>query len=99
MRYDKEVYFQKIICGEYDPDKGEAPKDIVEEEKRDANVTSAGIKTMMHVYGEIRKGSCVVRLQNKYEEPFDRIRIGNMLYKVDSELPLRTKQAFLISDV
>lgn len=99
MRYDKEVYFQRIIKGEYDPDKGEATEDTVEEEKRNASVTSAGIKTMMHVYGEIKKGAFVVRLQNRYEKPFDRIRIGATCYKVDTELPLRTKQAFLISEV
>ena len=33
MRYDKEVYFQRIIKGEYDPDKGEATEDTAEEEK------------------------------------------------------------------
>nr|DAJ09308.1 MAG TPA: hypothetical protein [Caudoviricetes sp.]DAQ66546.1 MAG TPA: hypothetical protein [Caudoviricetes sp.]DAZ02743.1 MAG TPA: hypothetical protein [Caudoviricetes sp.]DAZ77738.1 MAG TPA: hypothetical protein [Caudoviricetes sp.] len=51
------------------------------------------------VYGSIKQGSKTVRLQMHYKKPFDRIRIGNALYRVDFERKLRTKHVFVVSEV
>ena len=54
---------------------------------------------MQIVYGGIRQGSVTVQLQNHYQKPFDRIRIGNTTYKVDYTRKLRVKQTFILSEV
>lgn len=99
MRFDTPVYFQKIIKGEYDASTGNYSNDIVEETLRYADVTDTGTQTLMLIYGEIKQGSLTVRLQNHYDEPFDRLRIGNVIYRVDSSRKLRTKHVFVVSEV
>lgn len=99
MRFDVPVYFQKIRPGEYNPSTGDYGSDIVTEEKRFASVTSTGVETLNLVYGELRQGCLTIRLLNHYDVPFDRIRIGSKIYRVDYDRPLRTKHVFVVSEV
>lgn len=99
MRYDTPIYFQKVIPGEYDPDTGNYGDDIITEEKKYADVTDAGVETMTIVYGELRQGVLTIRLQNHYDKPFDRIRVGRKIYRADLSRGLRTKQVFVVSEV
>lgn len=99
MRFDTPVYFQKITKGEYDASTGNYSDDTVEEELRYADVTDTGTQTLMLIYGTINQGSLTVRLQNHYDEPFDRLRIGDAIYKVDSSRKLRMKHIFVVSEV
>lgn len=99
MRCDTPVYFQRITSGEYDASTGDYGEDIITEERRDASVTDAGIETMNLVYGEIRQGVKVVRLQNHYDKPFDHLRIGDKVYRVDRARRLRLKHIFVCSEV
>lgn len=98
MRYDTPVYFQTIKT-EFDASTGNYGEDIITEEKRYASVTNTGIETLNIIYGEIKQGVKTVRLQNYYEKPFDRIRIGNKVYRVDRARPLRLKYTFVVSEV
>lgn len=99
MRSDTPVFFQRVKPGEYDASTGNYGKDIVTEESKYADVTDAGEDTLKLVYGEIRQGCKVVRLQVHYEKAFDRIRIGHKVYRVDFQRNLRTKQIFVVSEV
>lgn len=99
MRYDKQVYFQRITPGEYDPDTGNYADDIVEETLRYASVMNTGEDTLRLVYDGPKQGSLTIQIQNHYEEPFDRIRVGEKVYSVDFSRPLRTKQTFVVSEV
>lgn len=99
MRCDTEVFFQSIVPGEYDEATGDYGDDTVSEEKRHASVTDTGTETMNLVYGSIKQGSKTVRIQTHYKKAFDRIRIGNSLYRVDFERKLRTKHVFVVSEV
>lgn len=99
MRCDTEIFFQSITPGEYDKSTGDYKEDAVLEEKRHASVTDTGTDTMNLVYGSIIQGSKTVRLQTQYRKPFDRIRIGNTLYRADFERKLRTKHVFVVSEV
>ena len=99
MRYNTPIFFQSITPGEYDTETGNYGNDILTETKRYADVTSASVETLHLVYGEIRKGSYTVRLQNRYNMPFDSIRIGNKKYHVDYSRPLKVKQVFVVSEV
>ena len=99
MRYDILVYLQSIVPGKYDPETGNHDEDTVTEVQQYASVTSTNTETLNLVYGEIRQGSFVVRLQNRYTKSFDRIRIGNKQYSVDYRRPLRNKETFVVSEV
>ena len=99
MRFDTPIYFQKITKGEYDASTGNYSNDIVEETLRYADVTDTGTQSLMLIYGTIKQGSLTVRLQNHYNEPFDRLRIGDVIYKVDSSRKLRMKHILIVSEV
>ena len=99
MRYDKQVYFQRITPGEYDPDTGNYADDIVEETLRYASVMNTGEDTLRLVYDGPKQGSLTIQLQNHYTEPFDRIRVGEKVYSVDYSRELRTKHVFVVSEV
>ena len=99
MRYDTPVYFQHVTPGEYDPNTGNYLPDAVREVMKRASVTSTGVGTLRLLYGELKQGSYVVRLQRAYTEPFDHIRIGTKVYNVDMTRSLRTKMSFVIHEV
>ena len=75
MRCDTPVYFQTVKAGPYNPDTGNYGENTIVEERRDASVTDAGIDTLNLVYGTIRQGVKVVRLQSHYDKPFDQLCI------------------------
>lgn len=99
MRADTPVFFQSITPGEYDSSTGNYGKPTVKEAKKYASVTDSGVDTLNLVYGEIRQGSKVVRLNGQYNDAFDRIRIGRKVYRVDMSRPLRNKHIFVVSEV
>ena len=99
MRFDTPVYFQKVTKGKYDASTGNYSDDIIEETLRYADVTDTGTQSLMLIYGTIKQGSLTVRLQNNYNEPFDRLRIGSAFYKVDSSKKLRMKHILIVSEV
>lgn len=99
MRFDTPVYFQKITPGAYDAKTGNYGPDVIAEEKRWADVTTTGVDTLNLVYGEIRQGVVTVRLQTHYSEPFDRLRIGDKVYRCDQARPLRLKYTLICSEV
>ena len=96
MRFDTSVYFQRITAGEYDANTGNYGEDTITEEKRFASVTDTGNSTLSLLYGEIREGSMIARIQRPYNEPFDRIRIGEKVYRCDL---CRRKKVFIVSEV
>ena len=98
MRFDTPVYFQKIKS-EYIAETGNYGISTVTEEMRWASVTDVGADTLRLIYGELKQGCLTIRLQNAYDKPFDRIRIGDSFYKVDRVRNLRTKQTFIVSGV
>lgn len=99
MRFDTPIYFQTILPGAYDASSGNHGSDTIFEEMRLASVTSTGAETLNLIYGELKQSCFTVRLQNRYNKPFDRIRIGEKVYRVDMTRPLRTKQTFVVSEV
>lgn len=99
MRYDTPIYFQSAKQGGYDRNTGNYLPETVTEEKRYASVQSTSMETAQIVYGDVRTQSRTISLQMPYTAPFDRIRIGDKLYKVDSSADHITKQSFIVSEV
>lgn len=97
MRYITPVYFQTIKVGAYNQETGDYAPDTVDEVQQHASVTETGVEALRMIYGTIRQGSYVVRLQRPYNSAFDQIRIGDKCYRVD-----RTNlyhRVFVVSEV
>ena len=99
MRYDTAVFFQTVAQGEYDEDTGNYGTPTIEEVQRTASVIETSDEVKQLVYGDIREKSKTISLLNAYRESFDRIRIGDLLYRVDMHTTLRRKQAFVVSEI
>lgn len=106
MRYNTPVYFQKITKGDYDPDTGNYADKSIEETCVYADVTNAEKETLQLVYGELKQDSLVIRLQHRYTDAFNRVRVGDHQYRVDYERKLRRViddqeggQVFVVSEV
>lgn len=99
MRYDTPVYFQQVTTGEYDPKTGNYAEDTVKETLRYASVMNTGEEKLKLVYDGPKQGSLTIQIQNHYTEPFDRIRVGEKIYRVDDSRKLRTKHTFVVSEV
>ena len=96
MRYDIPIFFQRIEPGEYDTTTGNYGEDKTNEVKRFASVTDTGADTIILVYGTLKQGSFTIRLQRPYKEPFNNIRIGEKVYRVDKA---RKAKSFVVSEV
>lgn len=99
MRFDKPVYFQRIPPGKYDALTGDHEEPTIAEEMRYASITDTGVEVMNLVYGGIKQGCLTIRLQNHYTAPFDKIKIGEKVYRVDKARRLRVKHIFVVSEV
>lgn len=99
MRFDTPIYFQLVKAGAYNAETGNYEPDTITETERLASITNSGTATLTLVYGELKQGSLTIRLQNHYNKPFERIRIGDKLYRVDMARKLNTKHCFVVSEV
>lgn len=99
MRYDTPIYFCLRTAGEYDPSTGNYAADSIAETKRYANIQNTDNDTLTLLYGQLKQGVKTVTLQQPYKAPFDDIRIGTRRYRVDQTTFLRTKEAFIVSEV
>lgn len=98
MRFDTPIYFQ-TVANVYDETSGNYYESVASEEKRLASVTDTGDETLNLIFGEIRQGVKTVRLLNHYEKPFDRVRIGEKVYRVDKARNLRRMHTLIVSEV
>ena len=96
MRYDTPVFFQSVQPGELNTETHNYGEDIITEEKRYASVTDTGAQQLQLIYGTIKQGSLTIRLQQPYTKPFDRVRVGNTIYRVDFS---RRGKNFVVSEV
>lgn len=99
MRFDTPVYFQRNQKAVYNPTTGNYDEQPPLEEMRYASVTDTGDDTLHLIFGEIKQGAKTVRLQNHYDKPFDQIKIGEKVYKVNRARRLRFKHIFIVSEV
>jgi len=95
MRYDTAVYFREVLPGHYNSTTANYEKDTIIETKRFASVTDSGVETLKLIYGGIKQGSKVLRLQTPYNANFASVRIGSKVYKVDFS---RKNKVFVVSE-
>lgn len=95
MRYFLPVYFLHVK-GELNPATGNHEETIISEKLKRADVTDSATDVLKIVYGDLKQGSLTIRLQRPYTEPFNRIRVGEKLYRVDWA---RHNCVFVVSEV
>lgn len=100
MRYDTAVFFQHRVPGDYDPETGDYGDDIIYEDEVPASVydTTLAEKTLIDA-ARVGEDMKTVHIQNHYFKPFDHIRIGDDVYRVESRQSARRKQIFVLSKV
>lgn len=99
MRYDTPIYFQKVAPGEFDPMTGNHAEEVIKEFKRIASVTDTGTETQKLLFDDVREGCKTIKLQVAFDGEFDRIRIGETVYKVHFERKLLIKQNFVVKEI
>lgn len=99
MRFDTPIYFRRLTQGAYNETTGNYDDDTVTETEVMASVMDTQTEMLKLIYGDIRQGSLTVVIQNHYDQPYDGIRIGDKIYRVDRTRRLRVKQSFVISEV
>jgi len=97
MRYNTAVFFQKVEPGDLNTETHNYGEDKIAETKRYASVTDSGAETLKLVFGELKQGSLIIRLQRPYTRAFDRVRIGNKIYR--SAMAKLNKRVFILSEV
>lgn len=99
MRFDTPIYFRRLTQGAYNENTGNYDDDTVAETEVMASVMDTQTEMLKLIYGDIRQGSLTVVIQNHYDQPFDNIRIGDKVYRVDRTRRLRVKQSFIVSEM
>lgn len=99
MRYDTAVYFQTLAQGAYDEETGDYSDPTITEVQRTASVIETSDETKQLLYGNVTEKSKTISLLNAYVGHFDRIRIGNVLYRGDQRTTFRKKQSFVVSEI
>lgn len=95
MRFNKEVYFQKIKPGEYNPETGNYEGDYTEDVLRFASIMDTKTETMKMVYGKIHQGSLTIILQSPMRKDFDQILYKGKVYQADY---VRNQRTFIVSE-
>ena len=98
MRYDKKIYFVKQGEDVYDYDTGNYVTGEPIKHEAWANVSDMGTQRQTLVFGALKQGALTIRIQNKYEQPFDYIEVGGQPYNVASTRTFRHDQAFEVSE-
>lgn len=99
MRFDTDIYFVTETEGAYDASTGDYADADPQGIHKLANVTDASTETMQLVYGKIKQGALVVRIQGEAPSAFDYIRIGDKRYCVGYFRQLRRVATFTVSEV
>lgn len=99
MRYDTRIELVHAEPAAYDPETGnyaESPETV---KSVWANVTDTGLQALTLIGTQIRQDSKTVRLQQKPEFVFERVRIAGKMYQVDTVRHYRTKETLFVSRV
>ena len=95
MRYFLPVYFL-YVKSELNTKTGNHEETIIFEELKRADVTDSATDVLKIIYGDLKKKSLTIRLQRAYTKPFNRIRVGKKMYRVDWS---RHDRVFVVSEV
>ena len=98
MRYDQRIYFVKEGEDEYDYSTGNYVTTEPIKDEAWANVSDMGTQRQTLIFGALKQGALTVRIQNRYEQPFDYIEVGGQAYNVASTRTFRHDQTFEVSE-
>lgn len=96
MRYNKPVYFQKLVKGKYNSDTGNYENDYIDETLQFSSIMDTKTENQKMLYGKPKQGSYTISLHNPYLSDYDSIRIKNRSYQVDYA---RNNKIFMVSEM
>lgn len=99
MRYDKKIYFVKEGEDEYDYATGNYVTTEPIKHEAWANVSDMGTQRQTLIFGGLKQGALTVRIQGKYEKPFDYIEHDGKTHKVENTRTFRNDQVFEVSEI
>ena len=98
MRFDDVVYFCKESEPELNKNSGDYEVGQTEKQEVFANVTNLGLEQVMTMFGSLDVDAKTVRIQEKYDAPFDFIEIEGVSYRVQTSRLYRGKQTFIVRE-
>lgn len=103
MRYDTPITMYTTTEGEYDERTGDYRSGYSTGIELVASVTDMREETQRMLFGGLRRGACVVRLQGHYDRAFDYITIDGprrspIRYGIHSSRRLRRGMAFFCAE-
>lgn len=105
MRFDREIYFQYITEGAFDPSTGDHADPAIIEVRKMADVNDTTRDTLMLVFGELRQGSKTACIQGRIAQGYSRIRIRDRtaskdrIYQVKAVRELERLTTFVLEEV
>ena len=99
MRYDKEIYFEKLNPGKLNEETGNDDEVVAVSTLDWASIMNTSDDTKQLVYGNIKQQALTIQIQNVFVGAFDRIRFNGKYYRVGSERTLGLKQTFIVSEI
>lgn len=98
MRFDDVVYFCKEGKPKLNKNTGDYEVGHTEKQEVLANVTHLGLEQVMTMFGSLDVDAKTVRIQQKYDVPFDFIEIEGVDYRVITTRLYRGKQTFVVRE-
>lgn len=101
MRFDREVIFQQLIPGVYDPKTGNTSEPQTRSVVRYASVTNAGTEQieLSNAAVTAAQGSLTLRVCGWVTDPFDQIVIDGKAYRPIFHRRLRRMETYIVSEV
>lgn len=98
MRYNKKIYLVKVKDRNYDPTTGNYVDGGTNKKLVWADITDASDSIVSFVYGGIRQGALVFRIQG-FVGAFDYIEYGDKKYQADYVRRTFAKTSFVCSEI
>lgn len=98
MRFDKKIGLVKETTGGFNPETGDYDDGTKVVDDYWASVTDMNDERMNFLYGELRKGAYVIRLQGHILRKFDYVQMNGKKYQVDNQRVLRRLTTLQVSE-
>ena len=98
LRFDDIVVFYRESEPEFNKITGDYEVGQTDKQEVFANVTNLGLEQVLTMFGSLDVDAKTVRIQDKYDAPFDFIEIEGVSYRVQTSRLYRGKQTFIVRE-
>lgn len=98
MRFDKRIELIEQLEPAFNPDTGDYDDAVEVSTPLWANVSDMSEERMSFLFGGLKAGAYVIRLQGKIKKEFDFVRMNNREYQVNNKRELRRFTTLQVSE-